>query len=432
MNCDELRKTIKEQSSPKIENLLLTLYGEEALPARRKRLLAAIDGFEKLYGKRDNIRIFSVPGRSEICGNHTDHNRGRCLAASVDCDILAVVSVTNGNIIRLRSEGFPGDTVRLNDLAATSYPRFKSVSLCAGMCRAFADHGYKLGGFDGYTTSNVLKGSGLSSSAAFEVMVGALLNGLFNGGKVPATDIAKFAQWSENVYFGKPCGLLDQTACAVGGMVALDFEDPADPKVEKLDFDFDKAGYALCITNTGGSHSDLNEEYAAIPGEMKKVAALYGKDALRGLTEEELLRDAAKIRKACGDRALLRALHFVTENDRVPAACEALRKGDTPAFLQVVNASGLSSYRYLQNVFATKAPDEQGISLALYTAERTLAGCSEPTACRVHGGGFAGTMQAFVPSAFAPTYKAAMDAVFGEGACMIMRVRPYGAVEITG
>lgn len=410
---------------------LLPLYGTENLASRKERIAAAIDSFVGLFGNRPNLRVFSVPGRSEICGNHTDHNHGRCLAASVDCDILAVAATTDSDLIHLRSEGFPGDTVRLHDLAPTSYPRFKSVALCAGSCAAFRDHGHRLGGFDAYTTSNVLKGSGLSSSAAFEVMVGNLLNHLYNDGKIPPTELAKYAQWAENNYFGKPCGLLDQTACAVGGMVALDFADPAEPTVKKLSFDLDSEGYDLCITNTGGSHSDLNDEYAAIPGEMKQVAALYGKDVLLGLTEETLLRDAAKIRTQCGDRALLRALHFVNENDRVDAACHAIRGKNMPGFLSVINASGLSSARYLQNVFAAKNPAEQSISLALYLSEKLLADCKRPAAFRVHGGGFAGTIQAFVPKEDTPRYREGMDAVLGEGSCMVMRVRPYGAVEIT-
>lgn len=414
----------------KYDNTLTLLYGSERLRESRRRVAAAIDSFTRLYGNRENIRLFSVPGRSEICGNHTDHNRGKCLAASVDCDILAVAAATDAPILRLRSEGFPGDTVRLNDLAIESYPRFKSVALCAGMCKAFEQGGYRIGGFDAYTVSDVPKGSGLSSSAAFEVLVGEILNCLYNSGTVPAAELAVFARYAENVYFGKPCGLLDQTACAVGGLVALDFADPNALIVEKLELPLADYGYDLCVTNTGGSHSDLNEEYASIPGEMKKIAARYGSDALRGITKETLLRDAASLRASCGDRAYLRAMHFVTENDRVDAAAAAIRRGDFPAFLAVIRASGLSSSRYLQNVFAPKAPHEQGISVALCVAEDFLSQSGEDYACRVHGGGFAGTMQAFVKKTLTRDYQSAMDAVFGAGACTVMSIRPVGAVEI--
>ena len=431
MNSTELKKALL---SGAFDRMLGILYGSgvDALSAARNRYFHAVERFETLYGIREEVRLFSVPGRTEICGNHTDHNHGKCVAGSADCDIIAVACHTGEDTVHIVSEGFPGDHINLKKLAPTDYPSFKSVALCAGMCKAFLDHGYPVTGFAAYTTSNVLKGSGLSSSAAFEVMVGNLLNHLCADGRVEATEIAKYAKWAENVYFGKPCGLLDQTACAVGGYVALDFKDPAAPVVESLSFDIGKYGYELCITNTGGSHSDLNDEYAAIPADMKAVAKALGSEVLREVTKEQLLAEIPALREKCGDRAVLRALHYFDENERVDRLRAAMEQGDIEGFLAEINASGHSSRCYLQNVYAPSAPEEQSISLALYTAEAALKDCPKPAACRVHGGGFAGTMQAFVPAEFASRYKEAMDAVFGPDACTRMRVRPLGAVEVTG
>lgn len=433
MNTTELKKALE---SGAFDKLFAILYGEEkeALSAARKRYIKATERFEELFPaeKEGEIRLFSVPGRTEICGNHTDHNRGKCVAGSADCDIIAVACRTGGDTVHVISEGFPGDHVNLKKLTPSDYPSFKSVALCAGLCRAFLDHGYPVTGFCAYTTSNVLKGSGLSSSAAFEVMVGTLLNRLCAEGTVEATELAKYAKWAENVYFGKPCGLLDQTACAVGGYIAMDFEDPTSPKVEPLSFDLHDYGYALCITDTGGSHSDMGAEYASIPEEMKAVAAALGAKELRDTSKDALLAVLPSLRERCGDRAVLRALHYFDENERVDRLRGAMEKGDIGRFLSEIRASGASSRCYLQNVFAPSAPGEQGISLALYTAEQILARCPKPTACRVHGGGFAGTMQAFLPEEFVPRYTEAMNAVFGKNACRPMRVRPLGAVELTG
>ena len=298
------------------------------------------------------------------------------------------------------------------------------------MCAAFRNDGRQAGGLTAYTVSNVLKGSGLSSSAAFEVLVGTILNHLYNEGRVSPVQIAKDAQWAENVYFGKPCGLMDQMACAVGGFVEIDFRDPADPIIEKIDFDLTGKGYDLCIVNTGGNHADLNEDYAAIPAEMKAVAKLFGQEVLRGISEEELLQRAPEIREKAGDRALLRALHFVKEDARIPEIAQAMKKGDLPAFLAGIRASGESSFKYLQNVFSSVCPKEQGETLALYVAEKALNSYPVPGACRVHGGGFAGTMQAFVPAKYTGEFRKAVDAVMGKGACMVMHVRPIGATKV--
>ena len=405
----------------------------DKVEGQRERYAKAADEFAALYGDGD-ISLYSVGGRSEISGNHTDHNFGRVIAASVNLDILAVVKKTDDGVIRIKSEGFPEDVVAPAAVEAPDESKFfTSAAIIAGMERAFLDAGYAIGGFDAYTTSNVLKGSGISSSAAFEVMVGNILNYLYNDGKVSNVEIAKMAQFAENKYFGKPCGLMDQTACAVGGFITIDFADPTAPVIEKMDFDLGKAGYALCIVNTGGNHADLNEDYASVPAEMKAVAAVLGVPVLRETDEAALIANIARVRESCGDRALMRAMHFFAENKRVAAQVEALRAGDMEAFKAGVTASGNSSFKYLQNVYTTKNVGEQGLSLALCLTEAYLAGtgavCSTCGACRVHGGGFAGTIQAFVPVEKAADYAAYMDSIFGEHACHLLSVRRDGAMK---
>ena len=427
MKTSELKKQIENGV---LDEKFALLYGKEQVENARARYIKAVSSFEAIYGARDEAMILSVPGRSEITGNHTDHNHGRVIAASVDCDVIAVASPGATDMVRVKSENYKEDVADPSYLVPERYPRLKSVGLVAGMCDAFLQNGHKIAAFDAYTTSSVLKGSGLSSSAAFEVMIGTILNHLFNGGNVDPVSIARYAQWAENHYFGKPCGLMDQMACAIGGFVMIDFADPSDPKWEKIDFDLSGYGYDLCIVNTGGSHADLNDDYAAIPAEMKAAAKVLGREVLRGVTEEELFEKSAKIRRAVGDRAFLRAVHFVREDARVPSIAEAMKKGDLEAFLAGVTASGNSSFKYLQNVFPTTCPAEQGETVAILTAERALSACPGPSACRVHGGGFAGTMQAFVPHSYTESFKEAVDAVMGKGACMVMRVRPVGAARI--
>ncbi len=329
----------------------------------------------------------------------------------------------------MKSAGFKEDVV---DPSAIDKPDenlfFTSSSIIAGMQKAFLNAGYKVGGFRAYTTSNVLKGSGVSSSAAFEVMIGNILNHLYNDGKVSDVEIAKMAQYAENVHFGKPCGLMDQTACAVGGFITIDFADPTTPVIEKIDFDLTAAGYSLCIVNTGGNHADLNEDYASVPAEMKAVAHALGVSVLRETTEEAVLANIVRLREEVGDRAIMRALHFFNENRRVAAQVEALRAGDIEAFKAGVVASGNSSFKYLQNVYTNKNIAEQGLSLALCLTEDFLAGTGAVS--RVHGGGFAGTIQAFVPIEKTAEYEAKMNAVFGENACKILSVRPSGTCRI--
>ncbi|MBQ9468057.1 MAG: galactokinase [Clostridia bacterium] len=426
MRINELKEYLASSEPDKQYELL---YGRERVEQNKERYVRVADSFFKTYGDADETAVLSVPGRSEISGNHTDHNHGRVIAASVDCDMIAVAARGEGRSVRVKSDGYKEDCVDLDRLSPDCYPRYKSVALVAGMCAAFKNAGYEVGPLCAYTSSNVPKGSGLSSSAAFEVLVGTVINHLYNGGKVSPIEIAKFAKWAENNYFGKPCGLMDQTACAVGGFVEIDFEDPDKPVCEKIDFDLTGMGYDLCIVNTGGSHADLNDDYASIPREMKAVAAFFGKDVLRGVSEEDLLSNARAIREKCGDRAFLRALHFVNENDRVPEIASAMRHGDLDAFLQGIAASGDSSFKYLQNVFSPSSPSEQGETVALYAAAHALARFPRPGACRVHGGGFAGTMQAFVPRLYTEAFRMEIDRVMGKGACSVMHVRPVGAVR---
>ena len=411
------------------------LYGADAnLFDVKVRYLSAIDSFEKLYGaalpETAEVRLFSVPGRSEISGNHTDHNHGRVLAASISLDIIAVAAKTDRNEIRIKSEGFDEDVVSTDDVKTVRPDeKYKASAIIRGMCDGFLNNAHTIGGFVAYTTSNVLKGSGLSSSAAFEDMVGNLLNHFYNDGEVSAIEIAKLAQYAENVHFGKPCGLMDQMACAVGGFVAIDFKDPQNPIVEKLPFDLDAAGLSLCIVNTGGNHADLNEDYASVPADMKACAKLLGVEFLADTDKKTLLARAAEVRETLGDRAFLRSLHFFNENERVKAQRDALEKGDLAGFLAGVRASGLSSATMLQNVYTVKNVNEQGLTVALALAGEVLDGV-KGSAYRVHGGGFAGTIQAFVPKKTVPEFTAAEEAVFGKGNVYVLSVRPFGAVAL--
>ena len=426
MNTIEMKKYIAEGG---IDKTLTHIYGEAAVDMQKTRYSAAIDEFAAIYGADREITLYSVAGRSELSGNHTDHNYGCVVAASIDLDIIAVASKRDDNVIAIKSEGFPQDVVDFSKYNAPIESKFgSSESIIAGMVQGFLKDGYAVGGFDAYTTSNVLKGSGLSSSAAFEDMVGNILSHMYNDGKVDNVEIAKLAQYSENVFFGKPCGLMDQVACAVGGIVAIDFKDPKAPVINKVDFDISAAGYNLCIVNTGGNHADLTDDYASVPAEMKSVAAYFGKNVLREVDEQEFYANIAALRESVGDRAILRALHFFGENKRVAAQKAALESGDLDAYFAEVISSGKSSFCYLQNVYTTKNLKEQGLSLALCLAEGYLAG--KRAAYRVHGGGFAGTIQAYVPMADVDGFRALMDGVFGAGKCIVLRIRPEGAVRI--
>ena len=405
------------------------LYDKGAIESQRERYLLALSSFESIFGDERDVNIYSVSGRSELAGNHTDHNCGKVIAASINLDIIAIVAQNSDEKINLKSEGYNMLTIDYNSYSAPDERHFgTSASLIAGMCAGFKEKGYAVGGFDAYCTSSVLRGSGLSSSAAFEDMIGNILNHEYNGGKVSNVEIAKLAQYSENVFFGKPCGLMDQVACAYGGMVAIDFEDTKNPKIEKIDFDLSGAGYNLCIVDTGGNHADLTDDYASVPTEMKGVAALFGKTHLRLSDENEIVANAKLVREKCGDRALMRAIHFFRENKRVDAMKEALTNGDIHAYFGGVLESGKSSFSYLQNVYTTKNIEEQGLSLALCLTDGFMQG--KEGAFRVHGGGFAGTIQAYIKENDVEEYRALMDSIFGDGACLVLRVRPDGAIKV--
>ena len=420
---------IKEINNGSLDEKLTLLYGKKNVISARERYIKAINEFTALYGDGRELGIYTVAGRSELSGNHTDHNHGCVVAASISLDIIAIASATDDGIVRVKSEGFPEDIVDINAYTAPIESKFgTSESIIAGMCAGFKKNGHKTGGFVAYTTSSVLKGSGLSSSAAFEDMIGTIESHLYNDGRVDNVEIAKLAQYSENVFFGKPCGLMDQVACAYGGAVAIDFRDTKNPIITSIPFDFTGAGYNLCIVSTGGNHADLTDDYASVPAEMKAVAAYFGKEVLRDTDEDKVIAHIPALREKFGDRAILRALHFFDENKRVEAQKNALLSGDIDTFFENVKASGRSSFCYLQNVYTTKNVTEQGLSLALCLAEKLLSG--KRAAWRVHGGGFAGTIQAFIKTEDVPEFKTLMDSCFGEGACMVLNIRPVGAARV--
>ena len=409
-------------------------------PVQRERVKGLCATFAAMYGADREVGLFTVAGRSELSGNHTDHNHGCVIAASISLDVLAVASPRADGIIRLKSEGFDEDVVDIASYTEPDESRFgTSAALIAGVCKGFTNHGHAVGGFDACTVSTVSKGSGLSSSAAFEDMIGTILSHLYNKGEVDEVTFSKISQYAENRFFGKPCGLMAQVACAVGGIVAIDFADPTAPVIEPLPFDMTAAGYHLCIVNTGGNHADLTDDYAAVPAEMKAVAAHFGKSVLREVTTEQVIAAIPILREKLGDRAILRALHFLSENDRVAsqkaalqtaiaAADVATRDAAVDKYFEGVLSSGRSSFCYLQNVYTTKNITEQGLSLALCLCEQVLGG--KRAAYRVHGGGFAGTVQAYVPAELVETFTAVMDGAFGEGATYDLRIRPVGAARI--
>ncbi len=373
-------------------------------------------------------RFFSAPGRTEVSGNHTDHNHGKVLAAAVNLDVIAGVTPREDSLVIVKSEGFDKeDRIDISDLSIHDEETTHSASLIRGVAKGLVDRGYNIGGFTAYTTSSVLKGSGLSSSAAFEVLIGTIFNHLYNDGKVSDVEIAQIAQYAENVYFGKPSGLMDQMASSVGGFITIDFADTAKPVITPISFDLANHGHALCIIDTKGNHADLTPEYAAIPQEMKSVAGFFGKSFLREITKDDVLENITAIREKCGDRAVLRALHFFDENERVDMLVSALRAGNFAFFKKGILESGNSSYKYLQNVYANIAPQEQGVSLALNIIEMLLDG---EGAHRVHGGGFAGTVQAFVPLGKLDSFKEGIEKVFGEGSCYVLNIRAVGGTEV--
>lgn len=406
---------------------LLDVYADETkIYYQRERYINAIKKFEQCY-KPGDVELFSAPGRSEIGGNHTDHQNGEVLAASVNLDTIGVVRKTDDNVIRLVSDNYDEIIIRLDDVSVEEKEKETTKALIKGVVSGFLERNYSVGGFQAYITSDVLIGAGLSSSAAFETLIGTILSGLYNCGTVSATEIAIIGQYAENVYFGKPCGLMDQMASSIGNLVHIDFANPECPYVEKIDFDMEKYGYRLCITDTKGSHADLTDEYAAIPKEMKLVAKYFGKEVLCGISINDVLDNITDLRKKLGDRCVLRTLHFIYENKRVQKEVSALKAGNIRAFLDDVKASGNSSFKYLQNVYSNQDIKNQNVSLALFVSEMFLG---QNGVCRVHGGGFAGTIQAFVKNGYVENYKYEMDKIFGKDSCKDLRIRKYGGIKV--
>lgn len=410
--------------------LFYELYGTDAavLEEQSERYAGLMADFEKTFGNSD-VQLFSAPGRTEIGGNHTDHNFGRVLAGAVNLDNIAVAAPNGTNTIRIKSSGYPEFQVELTDFQPNEAEFYTSTSLVKGIAAKMKTKGYQIGGFDACVEGRVPKGSGLSSSASFEVLVGTIINELFNNGKMGAVENAIISQWAENNYFGKPCGLMDQTACAVGGLITIDFKDPANPIVKEVDFDFVSTGFSLVITDVGGGHDDAasQAEYASLPTEMKAVAKELGANVLREVTLEQIVEKIPEIRKKTGDRALLRAYHFQGDNQRVVNQVVALENNDFHAFLKMVVESGYSSYMYNQNIFDVVHKDEQVVSLALALSEMVLKGSG---AWRVHGGGFGGTIQAFVPREKLDEYVGTLEHVYGKGSCHKLFIRAKGSVKL--
>ena len=424
---ENVKTFIKRLEGNELDERLLDIYVDrDKIIYQKNRYIDALNEFKELFGDEAEA-IFSAPGRSEIGGNHTDHQHGEVLAASINDDAIAVVSKTAKNEVNILSKGYDMITISLDELDKNENEEGTTLSLIRGVIAKTKANGHIIGGFDAYVTSNVLSGSGLSSSAAFETLIGTILSGLYNDMSISAIEIAIIGQYAENVYFGKPCGLMDQMACSVGSLCHIDFANPTDPVVEKITFDLDSAGYSLCITDTKGSHADLTPDYAAVPAEMKAVAACFEKDVLHDVSEEDVLSHASYIREKCGDRAFLRAIHFYEENKRVQKEVAALNSKDIDTFLTIVNNSGNSSYKYLQNVYTNHQVDKQNMSIALMISEMTLG---ENGVARVHGGGFAGTIQAFVRNEAVNEYKNKMDEIFGDGSCNVLKIRKYGGIKV--
>lgn len=391
------------------------------------RYAAVLDGLEKTFGSHAEAGLYSAPGRTEIGGNHTDHQHGRVLAGSVNIDMIAAAAPNDKNQLRVQSEGYDLCVIDLNDLEARKEEENTTAALLRGECAAFTQRGAKLAGLDVYISSNVPKGSGVSSSAAFEVLIGVILNDCFMTEKVSPIAIAQIGQWAENVYFGKPCGLMDQMASSVGNIITIDFASPAKPVVEPVAVDFSKAGLALCILDSGADHADLTDEYAAIPAECRAVAAVCGGEVLRDVPFETFLAKLPECRRQCGDRAVLRAFHVYADNDRVAKQVAALHDGDFDTFLCFVNESGRSSWEYLQNVIPAGYKEHQEVGVTIAAAKHLLG---DKGAVRVHGGGFAGTVQAFVPVEMLDEFKAGMEAILGEGRCHVLSIRPEGGAVL--
>lgn len=421
MKCSMIADKIKNGG---FDSALCALYGESKTDRQRERYLSTVQSFISTYGDLD-AEIFSVPGRTEISGNHTDHNNGKVICGSVDIDIISVAAKTENAVISLKSDGYRESVIDLSSISPETVKPGCSAALIAGVADWFGKNSHKAGGFCAYTKSDVIMGSGISSSAAFEVMVGEILNVFYNGGAISAMELAKAGQYAENVFFGKPCGLMDQAACAMGGISYIDFADPSVPYAEKLEFDSSAAGKTLCLINTGGSHAKLTDQYAALPAEMKQIASHFGKPVLRMVRKDDFFGCIPALRAEYGDRAVLRAIHYFEENDRVEKQRAAIKRGDYAEFFRLLESSGDSSFKFLQNVFCVENTSEQGLSLAL-----ALCACRGITA-RVHGGGFAGTVQAWPAPDQVSALRRDMESVFGADCCLFLNIRPYGALCVT-
>ena len=427
MDTISIRKTEELLSSREIMPVMERLYQSEAKEGL-ERYRSVLSGYERAFGEGE-VLLFTSAGRTEICGNHTDHNHGKVLAGSIDLDCVAAAGRNSSSRVRIISESFEQDfEIDLNDLEPSAR-HAGTVDLTKGIIKAFINTGYEIGGFNAYVSSNVIASAGVSSSASYEMLICTMLNELFNEGRIDVVAFAHMGKYSENVYWNKASGLMDQMACAVGGLIALDFNDPLDPKVERIGFDFADTGYSMIMVQTGKGHADLSEEYSSIPGEMKAVAACFGKETLSECSEDELIERIREVREKCGDRAVMRAFHFFEENKKVDRAVKALSEKDFEAALRCIEASGNSSWKYLQNTYVTGAVREQSIPVALALTEIYIGriGCG---ACRVNGGGFAGVIQAFIPEEKARDYAAYMDRALGEGSAHIMKIRPVGAACI--
>ena len=434
MKANDLIAYIKEG---KLDSRLLDIYlDDKKLDYQKNRYANAIQSFVDLFDSERDIQIVSAPGRTEVGGNHTDHQHGQVLAASINDDAIAVVAANDSNSVQVKSEGYDKITFSLKDIDKNSEEEGTTIALIKGVLAGIKERGFAVGGFDAYITSDVLGGSGLSSSAAFETVIGNVLSSLYNDMKIDPVTIAIIGQYAENYYFGKPCGLMDQMACSVGSLCHIDFADPSNPKIDRIELDMDAVGYSLCITDTKGSHADLTPDYAAVPAEMKSVAAYFGKDVLNDISEEDVIAAISELRKKLGDRPVLRALHYYEENKRVVNEATALKNNDFEAFLKNVKASGDSSYKFLQNVYTTHDVLHQNVSIALCMSEKLLNTddtCESSTkngVSRVHGGGFAGTIQAFVRNEKVSEYRDALDNIFGEGACAVLKIRKYGGIRV--
>ncbi len=399
----------------------------ESLIRARERAIRCLKGFLDTFGDRENTILFSGPGRTEIGGNHTDHQHGRVLCGSVDMDMLCCAAPNGEQVVRVLSQGYPPVEIALKELEPRPEEEGTSAALVRGVAAGIRDLGFELKGFDAWATSTVLSGSGLSSSAAYEILMGTIFDRFSCSGEMTPVQNARIGQFAENVYFGKPCGLMDQMGSAVGGAVAIDFRDPGAPVVEKVEFDFSRSGHTLCIVDTGSCHADLTEDYADITREMGAVAGCFGKKVLREVEEEEFREGIPAVRETCGDRAVLRAMHFFAENRRAQEEAEALKRGDFAGFLALVTASGISSETLLQNIWSPRAPGQQAVTLSLALGRSLLGGAG---AIRVHGGGFAGTIQAFVPDEMVESFRQGMEKVLGEGRCHMLHIRPRGGCVV--